>query len=96
MENSSTKHDQNCLIDLIKEMEKENWTFVFLGANQDSWGTAGNWGLSANNIANWNNSSAGSVNTAFMSLATDTANYTASAATTTTDFFSKEDLSDAT
>ena len=93
MENSSTQHDQNCLIDLIKELEKENWTFVFLGANQDSWATAGDWGLSTKNIANWDNSSTRSVNAAFVSLASDTANYTASATTTTTDFFSKKDLS---
>ena len=53
-ENSSVKHDEKCLQELIQKLEKRgNWTFVFMGANQDSWATASNWGIAKGNIANW-------------------------------------------
>lgn len=53
-ENSSRKHDASCLKDLIKKLEKQgNWTFVYLGANQDSWAIAQSFGIKKGNIANW-------------------------------------------
>ena len=91
-ENSSSQHDQSCLKDLIKKLEKENWTFVFLGANQDSWLTTGDWGLSMNNVANFNSSVAGT-RSAFANLAKDTTAYACSMKASTDKFFSKEDLS---
>ncbi len=92
-ENSSTKHDQNCLADLIKQFRKENWTFVFLGANQDSWATTANWGLDARNVANYQSTPRGAA-IAFMSLAKDTVSYANSNQLSTRKFFSKKELSE--
>lgn len=73
-ENSSTRHNQDCLRELISGLRKsEDWTFVFLGANQDSWLTASSWGFSAGNIANWQNTSMGATIT-FNNLAQNTVN----------------------
>lgn len=53
-ENASKKHNEKCLHDLIGKLQKKgNWTFAFLGANQDSWATAKNWGIPMGNISNW-------------------------------------------
>jgi uncharacterized protein YegL len=72
-ENSSQKHDAACLNDLIKKLKKEgNWTFVFLGANQDSWATGNLLGVDAGNVANWNNAN---VSYAFSNLADNTVAY---------------------
>ena len=77
-ENASTKHDQNCFRDLIKELEaKDNYTFVYLGANQDSWDNASGVGYSRGNVADWSATSRG-VQNAFMSLSVNTVAYSAS------------------
>jgi hypothetical protein len=74
-ENSSTLHDQDCLKDLIGKLkEKNNWTFTFMGANQDSWATAMNLGIDRGNIMNWSATSKGS-SVAFANLATASINY---------------------
>lgn len=74
-ENSSYKHNQKCLKDLIKKLEKKgNWTFTFMGANQDAWAKASSFGIAAGNIADWQASSIGSQN-AFRSLALNTIEY---------------------
>jgi Mg-chelatase subunit ChlD len=39
-ENSSREYNQKQIIDMISEKEKVGWTFVYLGANQDSWASA--------------------------------------------------------
>jgi uncharacterized protein YegL len=78
LENSSRRHDQNCLKDLIAKLKKEgNWTFVFLGANQDSWATGNLIGVDVGNVANFN---VKKVDTAFANLAGATIGYTASMA----------------
>ena len=54
-ENSSKKFDQRRIADLIKAQEKNGWTFIFIGANQDSWATAKTFGLtSTQNVVNFN------------------------------------------
>jgi uncharacterized protein YegL len=76
MENSSTKHNQDCLKDLVSKLKKEgNWTFVFLGANQDSWATGNLIGVDAGNVANFDTVN---IKRAFVNLAGNTANYAAS------------------
>jgi uncharacterized protein YegL len=53
-ENSSVKHDRECLNDLISKLKTEgNWSFIFLGANQDSWANASVLGVSRGNVANF-------------------------------------------
>lgn len=78
-ENSSVKHDQDCLKDLIEKLEKRgNWTFTFMGANQDAWNTANKFGIAAGNTMSWEASSLGSTN-ALRSLAQNTVMYAMSA-----------------
>jgi hypothetical protein len=74
-ENSSRKHDQKCLKDLIEKLEKKgNWTFTFMGANIDSYAVANQFGISASNTVSWNSSDVGSQN-AFRGLACATAGF---------------------
>jgi len=91
-ENSSVKHDEKCLKDLIKKLEQRgNWTFTFMGANQDAWQTAQSFGIARGNSLSWEASSLGST-TALRSLAQNTAFYAMSASAGggggTSEFFS--------
>lgn len=80
MENSSNKHTMQDFVKLKNELEaKGNWTFVFMGANQDAWATAQQWGLSANNSMSWQASAAGA-KSAMRSLSDATVMYAASMA----------------
>lgn len=36
-ENASREYTRDKLFNLVKEKEKDGWTFAFLGANQDAW-----------------------------------------------------------
>ena len=78
-ENSSTKHDQKCFRDFVKKTEREgNWTFVFLGANQDSWANASQVGLTRGNVADWTADAQGT-QAAFRSLSANSVAFMASA-----------------
>ena len=72
-ENSSHEYTEKQLSNKIKELQNGNWTFVFLGANQDSWATAQKWGVHAGNIANFSMDTDGTVSNAFKSVARGTA-----------------------
>lgn len=75
LENASQKHNQKCLQDLIHNLEhKGNWTFVFMGANQDSWAVAQNFGISQGNIMDWQATHRGTTN-AFYAMANSTMDY---------------------
>lgn len=68
-ENSSREHNEKCLKDLIKKLEKRgNWTFAYMGANQDSYAVAQSVGISRGNTMNWNSDDRGAA-MAFSSLA---------------------------
>ena len=41
------------IFDAISEKQKEGWTFVYLGANQDSWTEGGSLGISSSTIRNY-------------------------------------------
>jgi hypothetical protein len=53
-ENGSGKYDKLSISRLIAAKQEENWSFVFLGANQDSYLSGGSFGLLEENIQNWN------------------------------------------
>jgi len=75
MENASQEYGMNDFVKLKKELEgKGNWTFVFMGANQDAWATAQQWGLSMGNTLSWDASAAGA-SSAMRSLAENTVMY---------------------
>jgi len=52
-ENASKEYTRDKIFNLIKEKEKENWTFVYLGANQDSWEVGQAIGLKKGNVINY-------------------------------------------
>lgn len=93
-ENSSKEHDEGCVADLIKKLTDEDWTFTFLGANQDSWATTQRWGIASANVANYSNQNNAQVRSAFRNLGESTAFYAMSASASADNFFNgKKDLS---
>lgn len=75
-ENASKKHNADCLRDLVKKLEKKNWTFTFMGANQDAWATAQSIGIAAGNTMNWRSTDEGAKD-AFKAYAMSSVNYAA-------------------
>lgn len=52
-ENSSTEFSRESIKSLIAEKEKEGWTFVFVGADIDSYAASASLGMAAMNTANY-------------------------------------------
>src|SRR5262245_42450040 len=52
-ENASRTWDQPRLFRRIGELRDRGWTFVFLGANQDSYAAGGALGVGAGNVSNF-------------------------------------------
>ena len=90
-ENASRLHTERDFSDMVKRLEgKGNWTFVFLGANQDSWARASKWGFAMNNVSNFHSTAAGMGGT-FNMLASNTSAFASSATASTRSFMSDED-----
>ena len=53
-ENCSREYRLNDIKRLIAEKEKEGWTFVYLGANQDAWKVGASFGLSQGQTMTYN------------------------------------------
>jgi len=84
-ENSSIENTEQNVFKLIRSKEKEgNWTFVFLGADQDAWSQAQKMGISRGNSMSY--ASSGTSGT-MRGLSSATVTATASAAPMTYDFF---------
>lgn len=83
-----TEKDMRLLIDTLQN--NGNWTFLFLGANQDSYKNAARFGISSMNTVNFASTGA-SVNNMMRSMAVNTSSYAASASSSTDAFFSKAD-----
>jgi hypothetical protein len=59
-ENASQEYDEKSLAKMVTKLQDTGrWTFVFLGANQDSWGVAMKLGIAAGNTRNWDPTDAG-------------------------------------
>lgn len=52
-ENASREHSRKSVFSLIEAKQKHGWTFVFLGANQDSYAEGGKLGFGSKNIQNF-------------------------------------------
>lgn len=88
-ENSSTKYTAEDMKEIKEQYEKDgNWTFVYLGANQDSFATSANYGFSTSNTSNFNATDNG-VKTMVMSLSSATRSYSASPTMSTTAYFTR-------
>jgi len=86
-ENSSRKHDERCLRSLIEKLQKkDNWTFVYMGANQDSWGVASNLGFHRGNVMDWE-ATRGGTKQVFASTMRSAETYAASADLSTKSYF---------
>lgn len=93
-ENSSKEYTQAQLKALIAECEKAgNWTFVFLGANQDAWANAQNYGFAQQNVTNFNATDKGIMRT-MQVMAGNTSMYASTSSLSTKSFYSKDDQDD--
>lgn len=71
MENASKDTSKKALQKLIGEREKQGWTFIYLGANQDAWGVGSSMGLSgtaSGQSVNYSDSTPGAHAAAFRSV----------------------------
>ena len=66
-ENQSREYDRDKIFELVKRREAQGWTFVYLGANQDSYAAGGRVGFDDRSVQNFAASSDG-VARAFGSL----------------------------
>jgi hypothetical protein len=86
-ENSSREYNQTHMKELIKEKEsKGNWSFVYLGANQDSYLMAQSFGIPQGNAVNFTASSAG-MTRAMNTISTATCSYASASSNSTNAFF---------
>lgn len=93
-ENSSREYSEKQVFAKIKELEKNgNWSFVFLGANQDSWIMGQKFGLSQANVANYQNTAQG-VNQVFVTMSANTRAFGGGGGAKTSNFFSQKDKDD--
>ena len=76
MENDSRTFDRRMIFDLIKDRTDRDWTFVFMGANQDSYLEGGKVGLMDGNLQDYEATSE-SVGMAFASMSRATTDYMA-------------------
>jgi Mg-chelatase subunit ChlD len=52
-ENASREFTRETVFNLVKGKEKDGWTFVYMGANQDAYATGGDMGMSHMNSSNF-------------------------------------------
>lgn len=89
-ENTSKEYSAEDMKKLKAEKEaKDNWTFVYLGANQDAFATSATYGFTASNTSNFNATAKG-MSTAYVTLSAATRSFSASPSANTTMFYSEE------
>ena len=66
-ENASRHNTQTSIFKRIKRLERQGWTFVYLGANQDSYTTGRNINIANGNVSNFEHTEYG-VNRAYTGL----------------------------
>ncbi len=89
-ENTSKEYTADDMKKLKKKLEaKDNWTFVYLGANQDAFATSATYGFTTSNTSNFNTTTAGT-GMAFATLSVSTRGMSASPTMNTTQFYSGE------
>lgn len=90
-ENSSREYTQAQFKARVERLQATGrWSFVFMGANQDAWGNAQQWGFYRGNVTIFNSTSTGT-SAAFTVTSLNTRNFANSADTSTNSFFSEED-----
>lgn len=90
-ENSSKEYTQVQMKALIEERKKKgNWTFVYLGANQDSYTVAQKYGINQMNVTNFNATMRGMAAT-FTTIATNTMAFAGNDTLSTKTFYTTSD-----
>lgn len=89
-ENASREYTDKDMKSLKKKYEElGNWTFVYIGANQDAWATASAFGYSSSNVSNFNATQKGT-NMVFANLSVATRSYSASPTMSTSSYFTSD------
>lgn len=89
-ENTSSEYTAEDMKNLKKKLEaKDNWTFVYLGANQDAFSTSAAYGFTTSNTSNFNSTAAGT-GMAFVTLSAATRSYSASPTMSTNVFYTSD------
>ena len=89
-ENASQKYTSEDMKELKKQYEDEgNWTFVYLGANQDAIATAKSFGVSYSNASNFNATAVGT-SVMYASLSSATRSFSASPTMSTSSFYTED------
>lgn len=73
-ENSSKEFTKDQIKKLIESQTKEDWDFVFMGANQDAFGEGGGLGINHGSIVNYEASAAGT-QAAFSAMSSNVTQY---------------------
>ena len=76
LENASQRNDRSKVFDLLHQRQDADWTFVFMGANQDSYAAGGGVGFGDGNIQDFAATSA-SVRDSFSEFGRSTVAYRA-------------------
>lgn len=93
-ENSSKEYTEKGLTNIKDKLEKSgNWSFVYLGANQDAWAVAGKWGFSQGNTASYNATASGTSGV-YAAMSLSTRSFAGSDSFTTDSYFSKRQKKD--
>lgn len=91
LENASQEYTEKDMKKLIKDREKKgNWTFVYLGANQDAYAVAQKYGINQANTVSFNATARGMA-ASMGTVANNTTFYAASAGGSSANFFSRDD-----
>jgi uncharacterized protein YegL len=86
-ENASREFSKETIVAEMKQREAAgNWTFVYLGADQDAWSIASNLGFAQGNVMAY---ASAETSTVFKGLAVATASASCDTATQTRSFFSE-------
>lgn len=89
-ENMSKEYKSKDMTKLKKKLEdKGNWSFIYIGANQDAWLTAKQYGYSANNVSNYNSTSKGTT-AVFASMSAATRSFSVSPSSVTAAYFTDD------
>lgn len=90
-ENSSREYDTKDMKALVEKLEGQgNWTFTYIGANQDAWAVAQKYGFAHGNVATYKSTVSGTAQT-YTTMAVNTAAFAASGSANTRNYFSQED-----
>ncbi len=89
-ENTSHEYTAKDMKDMKAKLEaKDNWTFVYLGANQDAFSTSATYGFTSSNTSNFNSTAKGT-GMAFVTLSAATRSFSASPTANSVMFYSEE------